>query len=73
MAQDNYARLVGMSLELDGDDGPYRTCPHCGSCNGKVAEGAGPHILSTICTGCDRHIAWISKRAARALDARRAA
>lgn len=61
MAQDTYARLVGVPVALEGETGPFRACPYCSSHTGRVAEGTGPHIAAVECQVCDRHLAWLSR------------
>lgn len=69
MAQNSYAQVAGRIVALNGDTGPFRTCRHCGCTTGRVGAGADPHAASLVCTGCDRHIAWLSEASLRALAA----
>ena len=65
-----HERLMGQRVWLSGNDGPFRLCPNCYACEGKVHAGSGPHLASIRCTGCDTHISWLSRAHLDALAAR---
>lgn len=73
MAQDNYARLVGEVVSLGQDKGPFKPCLYCGNCHATITVGTLHHAAGLRCTGCDRHIGWISKRHADAMLSHRGA
>lgn len=70
MAQDNLARLLGQRVALVGREGPFRVCPTCRSCEGRIEKGSGPHVASLVCTGCTSHISWLSRAHVDAFAAR---
>jgi hypothetical protein len=51
--------LLGLPIKLERTiDGP---CAVCGETAVIIGEGAGPHVASLHCAGCDRHRGWLSK------------
>jgi hypothetical protein len=50
--------LIGLRIKLERTiDKPCA----CGETAVSVGEGAGPHIASLRCTGCDCHRGWLPK------------
>jgi hypothetical protein len=51
--------LIGLPIKLQRTiDGP---CAVCGETAVIIGAGAGPHVASLRCAGCDRHRGWLPK------------
>jgi len=68
MAQDDYARLFGLTLPLAGKTGPLAARCDCGPIQrppknrfGVIAVGSGQHAACVRCSLCNTHLAWLSK------------
>lgn len=69
MTHESWARLVGQRVALGGRDGPFRLCPTCGACEGRIANAPRPHAAGLYCTGCSSPISFLSQSHMEALDA----
>lgn len=48
-------------VELDGSLPALRPCRFCGSSDGVLEPGKGPHGKGVRCERCLRHIGWLPK------------
>lgn len=58
----NAAKLIGKNVVLNGDRPPLAPCRFCGTCEGRIRPGKGPHLAQIRCNGCDRSLGWLSSQ-----------
>lgn len=64
MAQNSFACLHGISVQLSGKTGPFRSCPYDGNGTGTGTVnfiGGNPHQAQVVCATCGMHVSWLGR------------
>lgn len=48
----------GVKIDLNNEHRSLAHCRHCGSCNGVLRSGSGPHAARVDCEGCGKFLNW---------------
>ena len=51
----------GVNLSLCKPHGPEQPCRYCKCKQGYLISGTPVHVAGVRCSGCNRHIGWLSK------------